>query len=70
MAAARQWCAAVIQRAVRHWLAERRAERLRLARERARHKAAATIQLHWKSYITQKRRYESTYAKLKARLER
>ena len=70
MATARQWCASVIQRAVRHWLGQRRAKRLREARERARHRAAATIQYHWKFYIAQKRRYESTYAKLKARLER
>ena len=43
---------------------------MREARERARHRAAATIQYHWKLYVAQKRRYESTYAKLKARLER
>ena len=70
MAMTRHWCAAVIQRAVRHWLGQRRARRLRLARERARHNAAATIQFHWKLYIAKKRRYESSYATLKARLER
>ena len=43
---------------------------MRLARERARHRAAETIQYNWKMYITQKRRYESTYNKLRARLER
>ena len=59
----------VIQRAVRHWLCRARARRVRGVRERARHRAASLIQYHWRLYITDKRRYEATYAKLKARLE-
>ena len=59
----------VIQRAVRLWLTRSRACRVRRARERARHRAATLIQHHWRLYIREKRRYESTYARLRAKLE-
>ena len=58
----------VIQRCVRRWLCGLRAIRLRKARQAARHRAAHTIQLHWREYIREKRRYEATCARLKARL--
>ena len=66
---ARQWAAVVIQRAVRHWLARCRARRVRRVRVRVRNRAASLIQHHWQLYIQEKRRYEATYTKLKAKLE-
>ena len=66
---ARQWAAVVIQQAVRHWLARCRAQRVRKVRERVRNRAASLIQRHWQLYIQEKRRYEATYTRLKAKLE-
>ena len=59
----------VIQRAVHHWLARCRARRVRKVRERVRNRAASLIQRHWQLYIQEKRRYEATYTRLRAKLE-
>lgn len=64
----RYWSAVVLQRCVRKWLCGVKAIRVRQARLAARHRAASTIQLHWREYIREKRRYEATYARLKAQL--
>lgn len=64
----RYWSAAVIQRCVCRWLWRVKAARVRQARLAARNRAACTIQLKWKEYIVEKRRYEATYSRLKARL--
>ena len=46
-----------------------RAKRVKQARLAARHRAARTIQSRWRDYIREKRRYEATCARLKARLQ-
>ena len=67
--ATEHWCAVVMQRAVRQWLRERRAQRVREARHRTRHRAAAAIQRQWGSYREKKRRYEASSARLRSRLQ-
>lgn len=64
-----EWAAVVFQRAFRRVCLQRKSRRLRQVRTRARHAAASTIQHHWRGYIREKRRYEATYARLKARLQ-
>ena len=40
-----------------------------MVRERVRNRAASLIQRHWQLYIQEKRRYEATYTRLRAKLE-
>jgi len=65
-----QWSALVIQRHIRKWLCRNRAIRVRQARLAYRDRAARTIQFHWRGFIAEKRRYEATCARLRARLRR
>ncbi|XP_065905950.1 inversin-like isoform X2 [Dysidea avara] len=68
-AAARTWAAHVILRCYKLWISKTRAAKLRRVRERVRHHAATLIQQQWRAYCAAKRRYESSYLKLKARLQ-
>ena len=65
----RSWAAAVIGRSVRWWLRRREAQRLQQLHETARHRAATTIQFHWRRFTTEQRRYEASCTRLKAKLE-
>eukprot|EP00731_Ephydatia_muelleri_P018008 Em0011g48a len=64
----REWAAVVLQRAFRRVRLRRKSRRLRQVRARTLNSAATTIQRHWRGYIGEKRRYEATYARLRARL--
>ena len=68
-AAARLWAAHVILRCCKLWISKTRAARLRRVRERIRHHAATLIQRQWRAYCAAKRGYESSYLKLKMRLQ-
>ncbi len=59
----------LLQRSVRAWLLRLKSCRVREARHAAYNKAASCIQHRWREYIVQKRRYESTYNKLKIKLQ-
>ena len=63
------WAAHVILRCCKSWIMRTRAARLRKVRERVRHQAATLIQRRWRQFSAAKRRYESTYMKLKMRLQ-
>ena len=65
----RYWSATMLQRVVRRWLCQKREKRVRQARQAALNRAARTIQSRWKQFIVEKRRYEATYARLKAKLK-
>lgn len=62
------WSATILQRCVRKWLSQIKAKRVRQAQLTVRDRAARTIQHRWKQFIAEKRRYEATYSRLKAKL--
>lgn len=64
------WSAVVLQRCVRQWLCRRKAKRVREARQAAHHRAARSIQLKWRQFIAEKRRYEASCSRLKAKLRK